>query len=69
MVALSPLNQQDLLNYWRGLTRQNCPDPRLYPGMMDELQAALLDALRLIHSLQTPQPPSLRWRGDWIGKC
>ena len=65
----SPLEVKVKINYWCGLTRRNCPDPRLYPGMVDELQAALRDALCLIHSLQTPQRPSLRWRGEWIGKC
>ena len=65
----SPLEVKVQINYWRGLTRRNCPDPRLYPGMVDELQAALRDALCLIHSLQAPQRPSLHWRGEWIGKC
>ena len=69
----SPLEVKVQINYWRGLTRRNCPDPRLYPGMVDELQVALRDALCLIHSLQTPPTPpptpSLHWRGEWIGKC
>ncbi|MBU2773322.1 hypothetical protein HMI48_05200 [Acidithiobacillus ferrooxidans] len=65
----SPLEVKVQINYWRGLTRRNCPDPRLHPGIVDELQVALRDALCLIHSLQTPQRPSLRWREEWIGKC
>jgi hypothetical protein len=64
----SSLEVKVRLNYWRSLTRRNCPDPHPYLGMVDELQVALRDALYLIHSLQTPQPTPLRWRGEWVGK-
>jgi hypothetical protein len=63
------------LNYWRSLTHQKCPDPCLYPGLVDELQAALRDALRIIHTSQRSQETTRRWRGactpqrEWTGKC
>ena len=44
----SASQQQRLLNYWRSLSHQDCPDPRLYPGMLDELRAALRDAVYLL---------------------
>jgi len=69
----SSLELKTRTDYWRSLTRLSCPDPRLYPGMVEELQAALRDA---IHTIDDTRSPSLstpttygRWRGEWIGKC
>lgn len=56
-----PLSERVL--YWRSLAHQEPVDPRLAPGMIEELRAALRDALREI-----PQESS-RWREDWTGKC
>ena len=47
----------------RSLMRQEPVDPRLYPGTMEELRAALRDALREI-----PQE-SWCWREEWVGRC
>ncbi len=59
-----PLNTRK--RYWQSLLRQQpVPDPRLYPGLVEELRAALRDALREIPDAEK----SLRWRGEWIGKC
>ncbi len=50
----------------RSLMRQEPVDPRLYPGTMEELRAALRDALREI--LQKSHG-SGRWREEWVGRC
>ncbi len=40
------LSLADRARYWRSLLRQEpVPDPRLYPGVVEELRAALRDAL------------------------
>ena len=42
-----PLSER--MAYWRSLARQGpIPDPRLYPGFLEELRAALRDALEEI---------------------
>lgn len=38
------------LAYWRSLLRARSTDPRLLPGLNDELRAALRDALHEIES-------------------
>ncbi len=51
--------------YWQSLIRQEpVPDPRLYPGLVAELRAALRDAMHEI-----PEQQTKRWRGEWVGKC
>lgn len=45
---------EDRVRYWQSLVRQEpVPDPRLYPGVVEELRAALREALREIAALQS----------------
>ena len=47
--AMNKLPLSERMAYWRSLARQGpIPDPRLYPGFLEELRAALRDALEEI---------------------
>ncbi|MCL4525216.1 MAG: hypothetical protein M1492_01730 [Gammaproteobacteria bacterium] len=63
---MEPLPLSVRLRYWQSLIRQELVDPRLYPGTIEELRAALRDALREI-----PQESqgSGRWRGELVWRC
>lgn len=50
--------------YWRSLTRHDpVPDPRLYPGIVEELRAALRNALVEIPDEERNEEK----RGAWFG--
>ncbi|MDD3759774.1 MAG: hypothetical protein PHO57_02970 [Acidithiobacillus sp.] len=59
-----PLSER--VAYWRSLIRQEPVDVRLAPGLIEELRAALRDAL---HEIPQPQPESNHWRKERVGKC
>lgn len=66
-----PLNSRK--QYWQSpcrvltlLRQQPVPDPRLYPGLVEELRAALRDALREIPDPCGAQTQD-RWRGGGPG--
>lgn len=71
-MATVSLSRQEHLRYWRGLIRQEqCPDPRLYPGIVEELRAALRDAVQILDSpsQRDAAESSPRWRENWQGRC
>jgi hypothetical protein len=63
-----PLNSRK--QYWQSLLRQQpVPDPRLYPGLVDELRAGLRDALREIPDPCGVQPCGAQTQDRWRGAC
>lgn len=63
---MTQLYLSERMAYWRSLVRQEPVDVRLASGVIEELRAALRDAL---HEIPQQEPESRRWRGEWVGKC